>query len=67
MVKPQFEKETSRSGEFVRQQYTIRDRFSSDGSTGFPAEEGRYHLYISWACPWAHRATSSAVSSAWRM
>ena len=26
-----------------------------DGSTGIPAEAGRYHLYVSWACPWAHR------------
>lgn len=25
------------------------------GSSGFPAVAGRYHLYVSWACPWAHR------------
>ena len=27
-----------------------------DGSTGFRPEPGRYHLYVSYACPWAHRA-----------
>lgn len=29
--------------------------FSADGSSGFPAESNRYHLYVSLACPWAHR------------
>lgn len=52
----QFPAETSSSGEFVRQKYSIRDRFSADGSSGFPAVAGRYHLYVSLACPWAHRA-----------
>lgn len=27
----------------------------ADGSSGFKAEAGRYHLYVSLACPWAHR------------
>ncbi len=40
----------------MRQEYTIRDRITADGSSGFPAEPGRYHLYVSLACPWAHRA-----------
>src|SRR5437764_559704 len=44
------------NGAFVRQAYTIRDRITADGSSGFPAEPGRYHLYVSLACPWAHRA-----------
>lgn len=48
--------ETSPSGAFERQQYSIRDRFSADGSTGFLAEPGRYHLYVSLACPWAQRS-----------
>jgi putative glutathione S-transferase len=48
--------ETSKEGAFVRQQYTIRDRITADGSSGFLAEPGRYHLYVSLACPWAHRA-----------
>jgi len=52
----QFPAETSATGAFVRQQYTIRDRITADGSSGFPAEPGRYHLYVSLACPWAHRA-----------
>src|SRR5215475_15634955 len=42
-------------GEFVRPAYPFRDRITADGSSGYPAEAGRYHLYISWACPWAHR------------
>ena len=42
-------------GSFKRKQSTFRDWVSADGSTGFPAEAGRYHLYVSYACPWAHR------------
>jgi putative glutathione S-transferase len=52
----QFPSETSADGAFVRQAYTIRDRITADGSSGFLAEPGRYHLYVSLACPWAHRA-----------
>lgn len=55
-VTPQFPAESSARGEFVRQRYTIRDRITADGSSGFPTEAGRYHLYVSLACPWAHRA-----------
>lgn len=54
--KIQFPSETSKSGAFVRQPYIFQGRFSADGSTEFPAEAGRYHLYVSLACPWAHRA-----------
>jgi putative glutathione S-transferase len=43
-------------GRFQRPQYRFQGRISADGSTGHPAEPGRYHLYISWACPWAHRS-----------
>ncbi len=43
-------------GAFVRQPYVFRDWVSSDGSTGYESEPGRYHLYIQWACPWAQRA-----------
>lgn len=43
-------------GRFVRSETSFRDRVTADGSSGFPAEAGRYHLYVSWACPWAHRA-----------
>ena len=43
-------------GAFVRPVYRFQGRLSADGSTGYPAEAGRYHLYISLACPWAHRS-----------
>src|SRR5262245_24996721 len=43
------------NGEFVRRDSQFRSRVSADGSSGFPAEAGRYHLYVSIACPWAHR------------
>ena len=33
----------------------FRDWITNDGSSDFPAEPGRYHLYIAMACPWAHR------------
>ena len=56
MSNAQFPAETARDGAFVRQQYTIRDRITADGSSGFKAEPDRYHLYVSLACPWAHRA-----------
>ena len=52
----QFPAETDAKGAFVRQQYRFRDRITADGSSGYPAEAGRYHLYVSLACPWAHRA-----------
>jgi len=45
----------SQPGEFVRAPYPFRGRITADGSSGYRAEPGRYHLYISWACPWAHR------------
>ena len=42
-------------GKFIRPVTTFRNKITEDGSSGFKAEAGRYHLYISWACPWAHR------------
>ena len=42
-------------GRFLRPSTTFRDRITADGSSGFKAESGRYHLYVSWACPWAQR------------
>ena len=47
--------DTARDGQFRRATSTIRHWISADGSTGFPAEAGRYHLYAAWNCPWAHR------------
>ncbi|MGI8633677.1 MAG: glutathione S-transferase family protein [Solirubrobacterales bacterium] len=46
----------SDSGRFNRQTSEFRRWVSTDGSTDFPAEAGRYHLYVCLACPWAHRA-----------
>lgn len=49
-------------GKFKRQETTFRNWVTADGSAGptgedgFKAESGRYHLYVSYACPWAHRA-----------
>src|ERR1700716_1429193 len=54
-VKAQFEKEQSDSGEFQRQEDAFREWISNDGSTSYPAAAGRYHLYVSLACPWASR------------
>ena len=47
--------ETSATGEFRRVDSCFRDRVTADGSSGFKAEPGRYHLYVAHACPWAHR------------
>ena len=54
--------EVKADGRFVRKQSFFRNWVTVDGSAGpsgvggFPAEAGRYHLYVSYACPWAHRA-----------
>lgn len=48
-------------GRFQREQQTFRNWITPDGAPGpsgdggFAAEPGRYHLYVSYACPWAHR------------
>jgi putative glutathione S-transferase len=42
-------------GRFVREATRFRGRVTPDGSSGHAAEAGRYHLYVSYACPWAHR------------
>ena len=48
--------DTSKSGgRFVRSDAQFRSAVTADGSSGFKAESGRYHLYVSYACPWAHR------------
>jgi putative glutathione S-transferase len=44
-----------RPGAWKRPQSRFRDHVTADGSSGFPAASGRYHLYVSLACPWAHR------------
>ena len=47
--------EQTASGEFQRQEDVFREWISNDGSTSYPAAPGRYHLYVSLACPWASR------------
>ena len=47
--------ETGTSGEFRRADSRFRERITADGSSGFKAEAGRYHLYVAHGCPWAHR------------
>ncbi len=51
----QLPRETSARGEFKRQVSHFRNWITADGSSAHPAEAGRYHLYVSSACPWAHR------------
>jgi putative glutathione S-transferase len=51
----QFPSEHSESGEFQRQEDAFREWISNDGSTSYPAVAGRYHLHVSYACPWASR------------
>ncbi|MDV4146206.1 glutathione S-transferase family protein [Shimia sp. FJ5] len=49
------------NGKFVRSESQFRNWITADGAPGpsgeggFKAESGRYHLYVSYACPWAHR------------
>jgi putative glutathione S-transferase len=47
--------EIGKAGNFQRVDSIFRDRITADGSSGFPAEAGRYHLYVAYTCPWAHR------------
>ena len=48
-------------GRFIRQTSSFRDWITKDGNAGpegqrsFPAENGRYHLYVGYICPWASR------------
>jgi putative glutathione S-transferase len=57
----QEEASRTRDGHFIRPQTRFRNFVTPDGSAGksgapgFAAERGRYHLYVSLACPWAHR------------
>lgn len=49
--------DTSKNGgKFERQASKFRDNVSNDEDAKYPVESGRYHLYVSLACPWAHRA-----------
>ena len=60
-LKPDWLEVETEAGEFVRKDSQFRNWITEDGSDGpsgvggFAAESGRYHLYVSLACPWAHR------------
>ena len=54
-IQPQFPREQTETGEFKRQEDVFRQWVTDDGRSGYPAAAGRYHLYVSLACPWAHR------------
>jgi len=43
------------AGRFVRPESQFRDFVTANGSSGFRAEPDRYHLYVAYNCPWAHR------------
>lgn len=45
----------TKEGRFEREDTSFHGVITADGSSGWPAAAGRYHLYVSWACPWAHR------------
>ncbi len=42
-------------GEFIKKDSCFRQWIKGDGSSEFPPEADRYHLFVSLACPWAHR------------
>jgi glutathionyl-hydroquinone reductase len=54
-VKAQFPDEQAVDGSFERQEDAFDDWVRADGSSDYPAQTGRYHLYVSLACPWACR------------
>ncbi len=63
-ARAQYTAETTERGAFNRQGVAFQDRITADGRDGFKAESGRYHLYVSLACPWAHRALIDRVTDA---
>ncbi|MBO9574910.1 MAG: glutathione S-transferase family protein [Sphingobium sp.] len=53
--------EEIKDGKFVRMDSTFRDAVSADPDGEFPAEKGRYHLWVSYGCPWASRTLAVRV------
>lgn len=51
--------EHDQNGQFQRMSTQFRHWITADATSGFKAEHGRYHLYISLGCPWAHRTAIS--------
>ncbi|HEY7807625.1 MAG TPA: glutathione S-transferase C-terminal domain-containing protein [Croceibacterium sp.] len=58
---PPAAEEIGEDGQFRRIDSPLRDWISPDPDAEFPAEAGRYHLFISWVCPWASRVTAYRV------
>jgi putative glutathione S-transferase len=54
-------RELTPDGRFVRQESAFRRFVTADGSSGFPAVAGRYHLYVSLACPWSQRTVIGRI------
>ena len=54
--KMDFHKHADKDGQFRRKDARFRNFIQADPSSDFPAEKGRYALYINLGCPWAHRA-----------
>jgi len=54
--KPDILNWAGKDGAFKRQQSVFRNFIENKPNAEFPPEKGRYHLYVSYACPWAHRA-----------
>ena len=55
MSEGQFPEEQAADGSFQRQTDAFDDWVRADGSSAYPVQAGRYHLYVSLACPWASR------------
>jgi len=55
VIKAQFPDEQAADGGFQRQEDAFHDWVGADPASHYPAQAGRYHLYVSLACPWASR------------
>ena len=55
MKQAQFPNEQTDDGEYKRQDDAFQNWVTDEECAGYPASKGRYHLYVSLACPWAHR------------
>uniref|UniRef100_A0A0B6ZNM4 GST C-terminal domain-containing protein n=1 Tax=Arion vulgaris TaxID=1028688 RepID=A0A0B6ZNM4_9EUPU len=54
-IKQSWRSSIDNKGAFVRKESQFRNFITADGSSKYKAEANRYHLYVSLACPWAHR------------
>ena len=54
-LRSNWEIESNKNGEYVRKDSQFVSHIDNDPSNPYKPESGRYHLYVSYACPWAHR------------